>query len=151
MSISSPTTLGGRDVGSWHINEEFNFGETNMVGNKRRSLLKFNSNWNKRAYGKECELRNLDWTREGLTIEVNGEGTRHVAWNSNKGGLRNSIWVKRSQREHVMGPSSGSRVYQNLVVNKGGLRSSKCVTRSQRGHSWVQKLSVVGLDQECNT
>ena len=68
---------------------------------------------------------------------VNGEGTRHVAWNSNKGGLRNSIWVKRSQREHVMGPSSGSRVYQNPVVNKGGLRSSKCVTRSQRGHSWV--------------
>ena len=50
-----------------------------------------------------------------------------------------------------MGPSSGSRVYQNLVVNKGGLRSSKFVTRSQRGHSWVQKLSVVGLDQECNT
>ena len=55
VSISSPTTLGGRDVGSWCINEEFNFGETNMVGNKRRSLLKFNSNWNKHAYGKECE------------------------------------------------------------------------------------------------
>ena len=47
-------------------------------------------------------------------------------------------------------PSSGSGAYQNSVVNKGGLRSSKWVTRSQ-DHSWVQKLSVVGLDQECNT
>ena len=34
---------------------------------------------------------------------------RRVARNSNKGGLRSSKWVTRSQREHVVGPSSRSR------------------------------------------
>ena len=42
VSIPGSTTLGGRDVGSRCINGEFNFGETNLIGNKRRSSLKFN-------------------------------------------------------------------------------------------------------------
>ena len=96
MSIPGPTTLGGRDVGSWCIYVEFNLGETNIVGNKRRFLLKLNLNLNESAYGKERELRNSYWTREGLTVEVNGEGKRRVAWNSNKGGSRSSKWVTRS-------------------------------------------------------
>nr|POE65407.1 hypothetical protein CFP56_55270 [Quercus suber] len=116
VSIPSPTILEGRDMGSQCINVEFNLLETNSVGNKRRFLLKFNSNWNESVYGKEHELRNSYWTREGLTVEVNGEGKRRIAWNSNKGGLRSSKWVKRSQREHVVGPSSGSRVQKNPVV-----------------------------------
>nr|POF17159.1 hypothetical protein CFP56_39685 [Quercus suber] len=130
VSIPSPTILEGRDMGSRCINVEFNLLETNSVGNKRRFPLKFNSNWNESVYGKEHELRNSYWTREGLTVEVNGEGKRHIAWNSNKGGLRSSKWVKRSQREHVVGPSSGSRVPKNLVV---------------------QKNPVVGSNQDCNT
>ena len=146
VSMLGSTTLGGRDVGSRCINVEFNLGETNPVGNKRRFLLKFDLNWNESAYGKERELRNSYWTGEGLTIEVNGEGKRCVAWNSNKGGLMSSKWVKMSQREHVVGPSSGSQVQKNPMVgldqyrcvawnfNKGGLRSFKLVTRSQREH-----------------
>ena len=133
-------------MGSRRINVEFNLVETNLVGNKRRFPLKFISNLNESVYGKEHELRNSYWTGEGLTVEVNGEGKRHVAWNSNKGGLRSSKWVTRSQREHVVGPSSGLRVQKDPVVgsdqfrrvagnsNKGGLRSSKWVTRSQREH-----------------
>ena len=119
MSIPGPTTLGGRDVGSWCIYVEFNLGETNIVGNKRRFLLKLNLNLNEFVYGKERELRNSYWIREGLTVEVNGEGKRRVAWNSNKGGSRSSKWVTRSQREHVVGHSSGSRVQKNLVVGSG--------------------------------
>ena len=107
VSIPGLTTLRGRDVGFQRINVEFNLGETNPVGNKRIFPLKFNSNLNGSVYGKERELRNSYWTGEGLTIEVNGEGKRRVAWNSNKGGLRSSKWVTRSQREHVVGPSSG--------------------------------------------
>ena len=80
-----------------------------MVGNIR-STLKFHSNWNKHAYGKECDLSNPDNTGIGLNIKVTGEGKRRVAWNSNKGGLRNSFWVNRCQREHVVGPSNGSWV-----------------------------------------
>ena len=158
VSILGPTTLGGRDVGSRCINVEFNLGETNPVGYKRRFSLKFNSNWNESIYGKERKLRNSDWIGEGLTVEVNREGKRRVAWNSYKSGLRSSKWVKRSQREHMVGPSSGSQFQKNPVVNKGGLRSFKWVTRSQREHvvglssgSWVQKNPVVGLDQDCNT
>jgi len=52
VSILGPTTLGGRDVGSRCINVEFNLGETNPVGYKRRFSLKFNSNWNESVYGK---------------------------------------------------------------------------------------------------
>lgn len=59
MSFSGLMTLGVRDVGSLSINEEFNSGETNMVGNIRRSMLKFHSNQNKHAYGKERDLRIL--------------------------------------------------------------------------------------------
>ena len=33
---------------------------------------------------------------------------RCVAWNFNKGGLRSFKWVTRGQREHVVGPFSGS-------------------------------------------
>ena len=107
VSILGLTTLRGRDVGFQRINVEFNLGETNPVGNKRIFPLKFNSNLNGSVYGKERELRNSYWTGEGLTVKVNGEGKRHVAWNSNKGGLRSSKWVTRSWREHVVGPSSG--------------------------------------------
>ena len=52
--------------------------------------MKIHSNRNKHAYGKEHDLRHPDWTSEGLTVEVNGEGIRRVAWNYNKGGLRHS-------------------------------------------------------------
>ena len=40
--------------------------------------------------------------------EVGSDQFRRVAGNSNKGGLRSSKWVTRSQREHVVGPSNGS-------------------------------------------
>ena len=40
---------------------------------------------------KKRELRKLDWARKILTLEVNEEGKRQVAWK--KGGLRSSIWV----------------------------------------------------------
>ena len=52
VSIPGPMTLGGRDVGSWHINVEFNLGETNPVGNKRSFPLKFKSILNESVYGK---------------------------------------------------------------------------------------------------
>ena len=52
-------TLGGGEVGSWCINEEFEFGEIDMVKEKRRSPL-IHSNWNKHAYGKERDLRHPD-------------------------------------------------------------------------------------------
>ena len=99
---------------------------------------------NDSVYGKEFELRKSYWIGEGLTIEVNEEGKRHVTWDSYKGGLRTSKWVTRSQREHVVGPPSGSRVQKILVIgsaqfrgvagisNKGGWRNSKWVIRSQR-------------------
>ncbi|KAF3974758.1 hypothetical protein CMV_001937 [Castanea mollissima] len=153
VNFSSQTNLGGGDVGSRSNNEEFEFGETNTVGNYKRSLLNFNSNRNKHAYGKERESMKADWTGGGLIVEVNGEGIRRVVWKSNKGGLKNSIWVNRNQREHVVGPSSGSRAYQNSRVIKGGLRSSKWVPRSQRGLSRAQNqgCSVLGLDQEFNS
>ena len=146
VSIPGPTTLRGRDVGSRRINVELNLGETNPVGNKRIFPLKFNSNLNESVYVKEHELRNSYRIGEGLTVEVNGEGKRRVAWNSNKGGLRSSKWVTRSQREHMVGPSSGSQFQKDSVVgsdqfrrvagnsNKGGLRSSKWFTKSQREH-----------------
>ena len=99
VSTSGPTTLRGGEVGSRCINEKFESGEIDTVKEKRRSLLKIHSNWNKHAYGKEHELRHPDWTGGGLSVEVNGEGIRHVAWSSIKDGLRYSIWVNSSQRE----------------------------------------------------
>ena len=108
VRIPGPMTLGGRDVGPRHSDVEFNLGETNLVGIKRSFQLNFKSKVNDFVYGKEFELRNSHWTREGLTIEVNEEGKRRVTWNSYKGGLRTSKWVTRSQSEHVVGPPSGS-------------------------------------------
>ena len=43
-------------MGSRRINVEFNLGETNLVGNKRRFPLKFISNLNESVFGKEHEL-----------------------------------------------------------------------------------------------
>ena len=59
VSTSGSTTLGGREVGSRCINEDFEFGETDTVKEKK-SPLKIHSNWNKHANGKECELRHPD-------------------------------------------------------------------------------------------
>lgn len=53
-----PTALRGGDVGSQCINVDFNLGEKNSVGNKKRFSLKFSSNLNELVYGKERELRN---------------------------------------------------------------------------------------------
>lgn len=78
-----------------------------------------------------------------------GEGIRRVTWNSYEGELRNSFWVNRSQREHVVGPSNGSWVYHKSVVNKVGLESSKWVSTNQREHSRAL-LSVADSAQECN-
>ena len=52
VNTLGPTTLGGGEVGSRCINEEFEFGETETVKEKRRSSLKIHSNWNKHANGK---------------------------------------------------------------------------------------------------
>ena len=52
-----PMALGGGDVGSWCINVDFNLGEINPVGNKKRFPLRFSSNSNESAYGKERDLR----------------------------------------------------------------------------------------------
>ena len=61
---------------------------------------------------------------------------------SYKGGLKTSKWVTRNQREHVVGPPSGSRVHKIPMIgsaqfrgvagisNKGGWRNSKRVIRS---------------------
>ena len=105
VSLPGPATLEGRVVGSQCRTEELNFGKTNPVGYKRRSPLNFKSNWTEHVYGNKRELRTCDGAGKSLTVEVNGEGKRRVVWN--KGGLRNSQWVIRDQREHV---PSGSRV-----------------------------------------
>ena len=81
MSLPGPATLGGVEVGSRHSTEDFNFGKINLVGNKRRSLLNFKSNWTEHVYEKKRELRKSDWTGKSLIVEVNGEGKRSVAWN----------------------------------------------------------------------
>ena len=61
-------------MGSRCINEEFESGKTNTVGNNRCSLLNFKSNWNEHGYGKKRDLRKSDWTAVGLTVVVNEEG-----------------------------------------------------------------------------
>ena len=58
VSLLGLTTLGGRDMGSRRSTKEFNLGETNPVGNKRRSPLNFKSNWIEHGYGKKHELGN---------------------------------------------------------------------------------------------
>ena len=92
--------------------EDFNLGKIYPVGNKR-FLLNFKSNWIEHVYGKKRELRKSDWIGKGLTVEVNGEGKRSVAWN--KGGLRSSIWVSRDQRDHMVAFSSVSQVHKPVV------------------------------------
>ena len=114
VSLLGPTTLGGTKVGSWLSTEDFNFGKINPIGNKRRSPLNFNSNWIEHVYGKKWELRKSDWTWKSLTLEVNGEGKRTVAWN--KGGLRSSIRVLRGQRDHMGGEGGGGRGGVLLMV-----------------------------------
>ena len=51
--LPGPTTLEGRVVGVRRSTEGLNIGMTNLVGNKRRSLLHFKSNWIEHAYGKK--------------------------------------------------------------------------------------------------
>ncbi|KAL0008930.1 hypothetical protein SO802_010432 [Lithocarpus litseifolius] len=115
-NTSGPMTLGGRDVGPRHSDVDVDLGETKLAGIKRSFQLNFKSKVNNSVYGKEFELRNSHWTGEGLTIEVNEEGSAHYrcdAGISNKGGWRISKVVIKNQRHFVVGPSSGSRG-QNL-------------------------------------
>ncbi|KAL0010938.1 hypothetical protein SO802_006046, partial [Lithocarpus litseifolius] len=103
VSKPVPLALGGGDEVSRCINADFNLGEKNPVGIKKRFPLKFSSNSNESVYGKERELRKYFWTGKGLIVEVNGEGKRRAAWNHNKGGFKSFQWVTRSQNEHVVG------------------------------------------------
>ena len=114
MSLPGPTTLEGRVVGSRRSAKEFYVGKTNPIGYNRRSSLNFKSIWLEHGYGNKRELGNFDWAGKSLTVEVNGEGKRRVAWN--KGGLRSSLRVTRDQREHVL---SGSRVHKSPMVGSG--------------------------------
>ena len=141
VSIQGLMNLGGRDVGPRHCDVEFTLGETNPAGNRRSFPLNFKSKVNDSVFGKDCELRNTQWTRGGLTVEVNQEGKRSVIWNSYKGGLRTSKWVTRSQWEHVVGPPSGSRVQINPVI---GLAHFGCAARTSnkgdgRNSKWVKR------------
>ena len=92
---------------------------------------------------------------------MNEEGKRRVAWNSFKGGLRSSNWVSRSQKDHMVGPPSGSRALKNPVIGsakfrcnarisyQGGWRNSKCVIRNQKKS--VVSPSSGSRDQLCPT
>ena len=53
---------------------------------------------------------------------MNEEGKRRVVWNSFKGGLRTSNWVLRSQKDHMVGPPSGSRALKNPVIGSAKFR-----------------------------
>ena len=96
VSLLGLAILEGRVVGSRRSAEEFYVGKTNRVGYNKRSPLNFKSVWLEHGYGNKRELGSSDWAGKSLTIEVNGEGKRRVAWN--KGGLRNSLLVTRDQR-----------------------------------------------------
>ena len=113
VNLPGPATLGGTEDGSWCNTEDFNVGKIFPVGNNRRSLLNFKSNRTEHDYGKKRELRKSNWTGKSLSVEVNGEGKRSVAWK--KGCLKGSIWVSRGQRDHVVGFSSVSRVHRPVV------------------------------------
>lgn len=74
---------------------DFNFGEINPVGNKKKFPLRCRSNSNEFVYGKERDLRHSCWTGKGLTVEVHGEEKRRVAWDYNKGGPKSFKWTTR--------------------------------------------------------
>ena len=114
VSLLGLTTLEGKVVGSRHSAKEFYVRKTNLGGYNRRSPLNFKSVWLEHGYGNKRELESFDWAGKSLTVEVNGEGKRRVAWN--KGGLRSSLWVTRDQREHV---PSGSPVHKSPMVGSG--------------------------------
>ena len=115
--LLGPTSLEGRVMGARCSSEGLNFGMKNLVGNKRRSPLHFKSNWIEHAYGKKIDLRNSDWARKSLTIEVIGEGKRKVAWN--KGDLKSSLWVSKDQREHVSKVSRVQNFFRVRFVQDG--------------------------------
>ena len=58
MSIPSPMTLGGREVGPRHCDVEFTLGKTNPAGNRRSFPLNFKSKVNDSVFGKDCEPKN---------------------------------------------------------------------------------------------
>ena len=161
VSIPGPMNLGGRDGVPRHCGVELTLGETNSAGNRRSFPLNFKS---KTVFGKECELRNTQWTRGGLIIEVNKEGKRSVIWNAYKGDLRTSNWVSRSWWEQEVGPPTGSWVLIKPILglahsrcvagtsNKGDGRTSKWVKRNLRNFApQAQVKPVMGLDPRCDT
>ena len=93
VPVSLPVPVKGRAVGSRCSTEEFYIGKKNRVGYNKRSPLHFKSVCFEHGYGNKRELGSSDWAGKSLTVEVNGEGKRRVAWK--KGGLRNSLWVTR--------------------------------------------------------
>ena len=93
---------------------EFYIGKTNRVGYNKIFPLHFKSVWFEHDYGNKRVLGSSDWAGNSLTVEVNGEGKRRVAWK--KGGLRNSLLVTRDQKEYV--PSS-LRVHHSSLVDSG--------------------------------
>ena len=76
--------------------------------------MHFKSVWFEHDYGNKRVLGSSDWVGKSLTVEVNVEGKRRVAWK--KGGLRNSLLVTRDQKEYM--PSS-LRVHQSSLVGSG--------------------------------
>ena len=100
-------------MGSWSSTGDFNVGKLFPERNFRRFPLNFKANRTEHDYGKKHELRKSVWTGKSLTIIVNGEGKRSVAWN--KGCLKSSILVSRGKRDHVLGSSSVSRVHRPVV------------------------------------
>ena len=113
-SVSFPGSMGSRSR-----SEVPNLEKTILLEKQRRSPLNFKFNWVDHVFGNKGELGNPDWAGIGLTVEVNGEGKRRVAWK--KGGLRSSIWVSKGQREHVV--PSGSRDLSHTVV--GSVQAQK--------------------------
>ena len=101
-------------MGSQCSAEEFYIGKTNRVGYNKIFPLHFKSVWFEHDYGNKRVLRSSDWVGNNLTVEVNGEGKRRVAWK--KGGLRNSLLVTRDQKEYV---SSSLRDHHSSLVGSG--------------------------------
>ena len=101
-------------MGSQCSAEEFYIGKTNRVGYNKIFPLHFKSVWFEHDYGNKRVLRSSDWAGNNLTVEVNGEGKRKVAWK--KRGLRNSLLVTRDQKEYV---SSSLRDHHSSLVGSG--------------------------------